>query len=600
MEWLKLGDAPPPDFPDLRPAEIRLLRALRGEAGGAEVDENGCVVIGGDLPAAGDVDRAIRAGLIAFLARAGDPRAPTSDRGLRIAGAWIDRGALNLEGAELSGDLGLVQCRFDQALILRGAACASIILSGAALPGLEGDRLRCSGSLFMRDGFTATGEVRLLGAQIDGDLTCDGATLDGGGGYALNADGARVTGVFLSGGFTAMGAVRLLGAQIGGDLDCDGATLNGGGGDALNADRAQVTGHVFLRGGFTATGAVRLLGVEIGGGLGCVGATLNGGGGYALSADGARVTGFVFLRGGFTATGAMDFTGAQIGAFADEMACWPTPGDGPGQGEIGLVGCVYGGVHSKDWDASSRLDWLSRCTIGPGDDGFHPQPYEHLAKVFRESGHASDARAVMIEKEKRQRKSVREGLRKRGIAGKAKALWKGGWDFISGVTVRYGRQPLWAFAWLAGFWAVGYAMFHQAEISNAIKPNSAVVLRAPEWTACAVLRGGNVHDYDAKDGTTELSGRAHPRESQRDCFARQPEAKSWPEFNAAIYSLDTLLPIVDLEMQTYWIPDEDKNDSDWWNSLGWWARLYLWLQIAMGWLLSLLAVAGFSGLVKSD
>jgi len=546
MEWSKLSAAPPPDFPDLRPAEIRLLRALRGEAGGAEVDDDGHVVIGDDLPAVGDADRAIRAGLIAFLARAGDVRAPTSDRGLLIVGAWIDGGALDLEGAKLRGDLGLMRCRFDQAPILRGAACASIFLDGAVLPGLKGDRLRCSGSLLMRNGFTATGEVRLLGAQIGGNLECGGATLDGGGGHALSAD------------------------------------------------RARVTGDVFLNGGFTATGTVRLLGAQIGGILVCSGATLDGGGGYALNADRARVTGSVFLRDGFTATGAMVFTDAQIGAFADELACWPTLGDGPGQGKIGLVGCVYGGVHSEDWDASSRLDWLSRCKSAHGDDGFHPQPYEQLAKVFRESGHPEDARIVMIAKERLQRESRRARLAARGDWGRVLAALAVGRDEVLNYTVRYGRRPLLAFAWLAVFAVQGWGMFHDMDQLDALKPNSAVVLRAPEWVACAVPHNVAVHESATGDATTMLIGRADPGETQRDCFERQPEAKSWPEFNAFIHSIDTLLPIVDLEMQTYWIPDED---------IGWqgaWGRGYLWLHIAMGWALSLLAVAGFSGLVKSD
>ncbi|MEO1001345.1 MAG: hypothetical protein AAFW69_12200, partial [Pseudomonadota bacterium] len=60
-----------------------------------------------------------------------------------------------------------------------------------------------------------------------------------------------------------------------------------------------------------------------------------------------------------------------------------------------------------------------------------------------------------------------------------------------------------------------------------------------------------------------------------------------------VYSLDTLFPLVDLEMQEQWIPDERA-------AAGAFARVYLWVHIAMGWILSLLAVAGFSGLVKSD
>ncbi|MEE9453375.1 MAG: hypothetical protein V3V13_03190 [Paracoccaceae bacterium] len=69
---------------------------------------------------------------------------------------------------------------------------------------------------------------------------------------------------------------------------------------------------------------------------------------------------------------------------------------------------------------------------------------------------------------------------------------------------------------------------------------------------------------------------------------------NYPAFNAFIYSAGVLLPIIDLEMQSNWIPDENRG----W--LGEKARWYLWLQIAMGWALSLLAVAGFAGLVKSD
>jgi hypothetical protein len=47
-------------------------------------------------------------------------------------------------------------------------------------------------------------------------------------------------------------------------------------------------------------------------------------------------------------------------------------------------------------------------------------------------------------------------------------------------------------------------------------------------------------------------------------------------------------------MQALWAPDEDVRPA------GSAARLYLWFHIAAGWALSLLAVAGLSGLVKSD
>lgn len=46
-------------------------------------------------------------------------------------------------------------------------------------------------------------------------------------------------------------------------------------------------------------------------------------------------------------------------------------------------------------------------------------------------------------------------------------------------------------------------------------------------------------------------------------------------------------------MQAYWLPD-DRTPQ------GALARWYLWFHIFAGWALTLLAVAGFSGLVKND
>ena len=50
---------------------------------------------------------------------------------------------------------------------------------------------------------------------------------------------------------------------------------------------------------------------------------------------------------------------------------------------------------------------------------------------------------------------------------------------------------------------------------------------------------------------------------------------------------------MEIEQQANWTPDTN-------HPLGLWARAALYLSIILGWALSLLAVAGFSGLVKSD
>ncbi|MFO7920225.1 MAG: hypothetical protein R6U99_05310, partial [Nioella sp.] len=156
------------------------------------------------------------------------------------------------------------------------------------------------------------------------------------------------------------------------------------------------------------------------------------------------------------------------------------------------------------------------------------------------------------------------------------------------LSIAYGHRPFRAVSWLVGFWLLGALLFGIAAGQDAIKPNNAFVLRSPEWAAC------HPH-YSPPNDSPALAARwEEGHHSQLDCFTQQPEAAGYPRFNALVYSADTLLPIVAMEMQDYWIPDEAQGPR------GRWTRYFLWLQIAMGWALSLLAVAGFSGLVKSD
>lgn len=53
------------------------------------------------------------------------------------------------------------------------------------------------------------------------------------------------------------------------------------------------------------------------------------------------------------------------------------------------------------------------------------------------------------------------------------------------------------------------------------------------------------------------------------------------------------MPVVAFGVAEHWVPDERQR-------AGSWARGWLWLHIALGWGLSLLAVAGFSGLIRID
>jgi hypothetical protein len=202
-----------------------------------------------DDPAMGaswGVDRQVRAQLLYELLRGISKPEGTPPRALKLAGAWII-GALDLEAVTLLCPLLLRGCYVDQPISLEEASAPALRLPGCHVASLNADQLETGGSVELNDGFTASGEVRLIGARIKGQLDCSGATLtssDKAHQPALNARGLTVDqGMFCTTGFTAEGEVRLAGAHISGQLDCSGAKMTNRGGRALNAGGLTVDQH---------------------------------------------------------------------------------------------------------------------------------------------------------------------------------------------------------------------------------------------------------------------------------------------------------------------------------------------------------------------
>jgi hypothetical protein len=325
-------------------------------------------------------------------------------------------------------------------------------------------------------------------------------------------------------------------------------------------------------------GATRLIGARIGGDLDATGVRLTRAGDIALHLNRAVIRGGFFLCDGATVDGVLDMTAASIDTIHDEEACWPAKGD------LMLNRCLYDAFIGGPVDAKSRLDWLSRQEPLRWGEDFWPQPFEQLAQVFRAMGHDDDSRTVLIEKERLQRNARRQRT--------SNSIWRGALavkDWILGVTVGYGRAPLRAFGWLFSFWTLGVVMFEFAYSQAALKPNSPVVLRSPEWTTCGLTRDQQ-HFMPATEQW--VKGRAAEGQSQLDCFKGQLEASSFPPFNPWMYSLDTLFPVLEICQKEFWRPDPAKR----WGYL---VMTYFYFQAVVGWALSLLAIAGFSGLVKS-
>jgi len=87
-------------------------------------------------------------------------------------------------------------------------------------------------------------------------------------------------------------------------------------------------------------------------------------------------------------------------------------------------------------------------------------------------------------------------------------------------------------------------------------------------------------------------GIARPGQSQLACWQGQPESSGFPKFNALIFSADTILPALDTGQRAYWSPDTR-------DPFGRKVKQFTYFSTIAGWALSLLAVAGFTGLVRS-
>jgi hypothetical protein len=291
----------PAEFGTLCPAEKMLLEACRTGELASIADER---------PKEQSSDNSIRPTFLRFLTLGGDDEAPIHERGVQLAGAWID-GDIDFECCRIGSRLTLFNCFIAGKLNIQSADLLGLFLDGSTVEGINGDDLRCRGGVHLGKDFHATGEVRLSNARIRGGLNCADGRFEGKEGAALTCDGIEAGSVDLNNNFHATGKVSLLHARIRRDLDCAGGRFEGTEGAALTCDGIEA-GSVYLNNDFHATGEVRLIGAHVGSALNCTGGRFDSKGRTALNCDGFE-SGVVFLDGSFHATGQVRMVNGRIG-----------------------------------------------------------------------------------------------------------------------------------------------------------------------------------------------------------------------------------------------------------------------------------------------
>jgi hypothetical protein len=512
-------------------------------------------------------------------------------------------GPLDLEGATLRRWLLLSDCWLDGPIVLSHATAATVRMPGCHVPSLAAENLHTSADLTLDRGFTARGEVNLARAQIGGVLSLAGAVLTNPGAVAL--DISRLTAahhVRLDDGFIARGEVRLAGAQISGDLSLTGARISNSNGTALNAEHLTVTQNATCT-GLTTEGQIRAPGARIGGSLRLGGAHLTHPGDWALTAPALSVAHEVFCGDGFTAHGGIDLQGAHIGALVLDGATLDNPGGTALEGHWFTVDrqvfCRYGftargQVSLYGANVGTRVDLRGGTFSEPGQlvvdferlktsalyllprtapDGLVDLSHARVGTYHDDPAtwpDTLDLRGFVYETLVNDNVDVRSRLR--WLNRQPRGYLPQPYDQLAATYRSAGREDA----------ARLVAIAKQRHRRQALNPAGKIV----NWLLYLTV-GYGYRTWLAALWLTGLLGlgtaifaRAHPAHLTAT-------GTPTPAFHPVAYTLDVLIPIIDLGPQKAWTPTG--------STLYW-----TWLLSTAGWVLTTAVVAGLTGVLKRD
>ena len=447
--------------------------------------------------------------------------------------------------------------------------------------------------------------LNLIGAWIEETLDCRGAflsfrlwlircafckpiilvgakstsiSLDGSKFFGIRADGLNLSRSLILTEVKSIGEISLVGSNIGGDLSCTKGSFENKGRSALICDRAFIAGNVRLNEDFKSIGEVRFFGSKISGNFYCNSATFHNADGVALGCQAIIVKGSFRLKK-LDIVGQINFDRAEIGTLIDDQVSWPDM-------QCILGSLKYSGIHIKSpIDSKTRIAWLKKQRPDfLNNKNFDIQPWTQLAKVFRQMGHAKDADDVLIEREKL--------LRQAGRFASPRLHW------LYGALANYGYSPFKPLRYAFGVWLFCALFYASAAQNNLIGPsNPLVFLNADLKAKCE----------KANWVTCDLP-------------------PNYTSFSPFIYSLDLILPVVDLSQAKDWTPltasptdsykygdwrDLYSKNYDWRNSFsavyhevkswftldaGLWLRFLTYFEQLAGWVLGLTLAGALTGL----
>jgi hypothetical protein len=458
---------------------------------------------------------------------------------------------------------------------------------------LNGNGAEVQGSVFLRNGFLSKGEVNFINLKIGGILDCSDGKFINKNGISLNCNGIKVEGtVFLKNGFLSEGEVNFIASKLA-SLDCSNSEFICGleNNISLICSASIIEGNVFLNNNFRSKGEINFISSQIGNILDCTNGKFINEEGLSLNCFQMTVGGSVFLNDGFINVGTINFYYVQIkyllsflnlnkgcnlsllSVKVNELQLI----EKEEFGQLYLDGLEYNHISGINLDSKIFLQWLGKMPE------FKPQPYKQLAKVLRNMGHNEDANNIMIK--------YNDELRKKDFLT-CDRLFISILKWIYGKTAGYGYKPMKVLGTMFIVWFLCSLFYWKASSVAVFAPSNPLIFQYKDYKVKIADEGTaigdffNSKDYKCTDDTIECNNWTNSKLLDEE----------YTTFNPFMYSLDVILPIVDLQVEKDWGQYISSNNGTL-NDVTLWL---MWFEILFGWIYSLILVAILSGLAKNE
>jgi hypothetical protein len=513
-------------------------------------------------------------------------------RNLDCAGATLrstQRYSLSAAGATVKGSVYLTKLEADNQAEIRFSSIGTVRFDGATING----GLDFAGGIFTAWPFGPAGVPQDVLPEEDW--------------YAVSGDGLILGGDMLFIKCELQGSVSLISARVAGDFRCENARFDFPGEETLVADGIDVTGTTFFRDKTVTNGIVRFAQANLRQGFRGTDVIFDRTGDYGHRFDNKSLVAELYDLG-------QNATGERrglCGIYAPRATItgkfrWQNirklPAEGRGHYELWLY--LFGSTadivedHQESWAVLDRFDvtdcrydrlampsnefdwrfyeldrqyailnrdtriknWILACKIMSGraarlDEAirrFKPQPYMQLARVARQAGHEAAANRIFVQLERNRTRYS-----------------------------NFGRVRQLARHILDGVLTYGFAKFR------------------PVWILLAwAVFSAFCFEVAYQRGAIVASSSDQPRVT----------------FNALVYAIDTLVPIVDLNQKKNWIVEPLSAESRILHIAGpmgcqwrgvvcqfpdWGPGLLVFFNTFFGWVMTTFFAAGITGLLRT-